>query len=64
MAVISTTRAIPLREVAQMFGVTGQTVRAWVRQGKFPPPLAFSPHKLVWSPAAVERALLGHPPKT
>jgi DNA-binding transcriptional MerR regulator len=52
-------RAVPLSEVAAMFGVTGQTVRNWVKAGTFPPPLRVSRHRLLWSPADVERALLG-----
>jgi predicted DNA-binding transcriptional regulator AlpA len=56
---IGTTRAIPLKEVAAMFCVSTQTLRKWVRLGKFPKPLGVSTHVLVWSPADVERALLG-----
>jgi predicted DNA-binding transcriptional regulator AlpA len=53
------TKCLTLRQVAALFNVTPPTVRAWVRAGRFPPPLGVSPHKLLWSAAAVERALLG-----
>jgi predicted DNA-binding transcriptional regulator AlpA len=56
---ITASRAIPLKEVAAMFGVTAQTIRKWVKADRFPPPLSYSAHVLVWSPAAIEQALLG-----
>jgi excisionase family DNA binding protein len=58
-AIITTPSALTLsiKEVAALFHVTTPTVRAWVRQGRLPPPLALSRRKLVWRAADVERLL-------
>jgi predicted DNA-binding transcriptional regulator AlpA len=50
---------VTLKELTTMFGVTRKTVLAWVRAGRFPPPLAISRHKFLWPRAVIEAVLAG-----
>jgi predicted DNA-binding transcriptional regulator AlpA len=50
-------KALPLRKVAAIFTVTPQTIRAWVRAGRFPPPLKIGRKRLFWSPDDIEAVL-------
>jgi predicted DNA-binding transcriptional regulator AlpA len=63
MTTTANPKCLSLREVAATFGVTPQTVRAWVRAGRFPRPLDIGVGKLLWSPRAVERVLAGRRPR-
>jgi len=46
---------IDLRQVAQLVGRSAWTVNAWVRDGKFPPPIqAFPGAKKQWRVAAIK----------
>jgi predicted DNA-binding transcriptional regulator AlpA len=54
-----TDRAVPLREVAERFGVAPQTIRTWVRAKKFPAPIAVGKRKWLFSTLEIEKVLLG-----
>jgi excisionase family DNA binding protein len=57
---ITLDRPLTTREVAALFGVTPQTIRAWVREGDFPRPFRPGRRKQFWHAADIDKALLAH----
>jgi predicted DNA-binding transcriptional regulator AlpA len=55
----ATSKCVTLKELVGMFGVTKKTLLGWVRQGRFPKPLAVSPNKFIWPRAVIEAVLAG-----
>ena len=57
-------RLLCMRDIEAMTGATRKTIRAWIKAGIFPAPLALGRStrgrgKRWWSAAAVERVLAG-----
>jgi predicted DNA-binding transcriptional regulator AlpA len=48
-------RLIGLRELQQLTGLSGRTLRRYSRDGTLPRPLAFSKRRLLWRMADLER---------
>jgi predicted DNA-binding transcriptional regulator AlpA len=51
-------RMLSRRDVADMFGVSPETVGEWVRRGLLPSPLRIG-RKLFWTPEAIAALLEG-----
>ena len=51
-------------QVLKKIPITGPTLWAWVRAGKFPRPRAVSPNKTVWLAAEVDEWMLARPLRT
>jgi predicted DNA-binding transcriptional regulator AlpA len=49
-------RLVPRVEVARMFGVTEQTIAAWVQEGRLPKPIKIG-RRSYWRPEALARVL-------
>ena len=52
-------KLLTLKQVSELVGVTRQTIWAWVRHGRFPPPVAIGRNRKLWSRAVIERLLAG-----
>jgi predicted DNA-binding transcriptional regulator AlpA len=55
---ITLSRPLTTREVATLFQVTAQTIRAWVRAGDFPRPFRPGRRKQFWHGSDIDKALL------
>jgi predicted DNA-binding transcriptional regulator AlpA len=55
---LTDSRPYTLRQVAERFEVTTQTIRNWIKAGKFPRPYQPGGRNMYWSAADIERALL------
>jgi prophage regulatory protein len=51
-------------QVLQKIPVTGPTLWAWVRQGKFPRPREISPNKAVWLASEVDEWIRTRPTRS
>lgn len=50
-------KTLTAAQVAALLGVTRETLRAWIRAGKFPPPHYQGKRKHLWSREKVEKLL-------
>jgi excisionase family DNA binding protein len=53
---------LSMNQVAARFGVTRQTIYAWVRAGDFPMPVRVGKRRLYWTEQMLKRVMLGLAP--
>lgn len=51
-------RLITIQKVAEKFGRCEETIRNWVKQGKFPPPITVTNKSKFWDEGEIEKFLL------
>ena len=54
VAVQSHTQFLRLNHLKQLLGVSGSSIWAWVRQGKFPKPIKLAENTTAWNAADIE----------
>ena len=57
-------RLITIRKVAEKFGRCEETIRNWVKQGKFPAPITVTNKSKFWDEEEIERFLRKNKSKT
>jgi prophage regulatory protein len=51
----SANQLIRIQEVSNLVSLGKSTIRLWVAQGKFPPPITLSPTIKVWKPQDIQQ---------